>query len=33
MQDVAIDDSTGIPNWMAGDTMDWDLAVGNLFRA
>ncbi len=33
MQDVAIDDSTCIPNWMAGDTMDWDLAVGNLFRA
>jgi hypothetical protein len=33
MQDVAIGDSTGIPNWMAGDTMDWDLAVGNLFRA
>ena len=32
MQDVAIDDSTCIPNWMAGDTMDWDLAVGNLFR-
>jgi len=33
MQDVAIDDTTCIPNWMAGDTMDWDLAVGNLFRA
>ena len=33
MQDVAIDDSTCIPNWIAGDTMDWDLAVGNLFRA
>ena len=33
MQDVAIDDSTCIPNWMAGETMDWDLAVGNLFRA
>jgi hypothetical protein len=31
--DVAIDDTTCIPNWMAGDTMDWDLAVGNLFRA
>ena len=33
MQDVAIDDTTCIPDWMAGDTMDWDLAVGNLYPA
>ena len=33
MQDVVIDDTTCVPNWMAGDTMDWDLAVGNLFLA
>ena len=33
MQDVAIDDTPCVPNWMAGDTMDWDLAVGNLFLA
>ena len=33
MQDVAIDDTTCVPNWIAGDTMDWDLAVGNLFLA
>lgn len=33
MQDIVIDDTTCIPNWMAGDTMDWDLAVGNLFLA
>ena len=33
IQDVAIDDTTCVPNWMAGDTMDWDLAVGNLFLA
>ena len=33
MKDVAIDDSTCIPNWMAGDTMDRDLAVGNIFLA
>ena len=32
-QDVAIDETTCVPNWMAGDTMDWDLAVGNLFLA
>jgi hypothetical protein len=33
MQDVTTDDTTCVPNWMAGDTMDWDLAVGNLFLA
>ena len=33
MQDVVIDDTTCVPNRMAGDTMDWDLAVGNLFLA
>jgi hypothetical protein len=32
MQDVEIDESTCIPNWMAGDRMDWHLAVGALFR-
>ncbi len=32
MQDVEIDENTCVPNWMAGDTMDWDLAVGHLFR-
>jgi hypothetical protein len=33
MQDVAIEADTCVPNWMAGDTMDWDLAAGNLFLA
>ncbi|HSN72278.1 MAG TPA: HNH endonuclease signature motif containing protein, partial [Steroidobacteraceae bacterium] len=32
-QDLAIDADTCVPNWLAGDRMDWDLAVGNLFRA
>jgi len=32
MQDVEIDDTTCVPNWMAGDKMDWDLAVGHLFQ-
>jgi hypothetical protein len=31
MQDFEIDGNTCIPNWMAGDRMDWDLAVGHLF--
>lgn len=31
MQDIEIDDTTCVPNWMAGDKMDWDLAVGHLF--
>jgi hypothetical protein len=31
MQDVEIDETTCVPNWMAGDKMDWDLAVGHLF--
>jgi hypothetical protein len=31
MHDFNIDGNTGIPNWMARDRMDWDLAVGNLF--
>jgi hypothetical protein len=26
-----IDADTCVPNWYAGDTMDWDLAVGHLF--
>jgi hypothetical protein len=33
MQDVAIDADTCVPNWKAGDTMDRDLAVGNLCPA
>jgi hypothetical protein len=32
MQDFEIDESTCVPNWMAGDRMDWDLAVGALFQ-
>lgn len=32
MQDIENDDSTCVPNWMAGDTMDWNLAVGHLFQ-
>lgn len=32
-QDLAIDADTCVPNWLAGDRMDWDLAVGNLFLA
>ena len=28
---TGIDSDTCIPNWYAGDTMDWDLAVGHLF--
>jgi len=32
MQDFEIDGHTCIPNWMAGDRMDWDLAVGHLFQ-
>ena len=27
-----IDDRTCVPYWYAGDTMDWDPAVGHLFR-
>jgi len=27
----SIDADTCVPNWYAGDTMDWDLAVGHLF--
>jgi hypothetical protein len=26
-----IDSDTCVPDWYAGDTMDWDLAVGHLF--
>jgi hypothetical protein len=32
MQDFEIDESTCVPNWMAGDRMDRDLAVGALFQ-
>ena len=28
---TGIDSGTCIPDWYAGDTMDWDLAVGHLF--
>lgn len=31
MQGLGIDGTTWVPNWMAGDRMDWDLAVGHLF--
>ncbi len=31
MQDIEIDDTTCVPNWMAGDAIDWNLAVGHLF--
>ena len=27
----AIDKDACVPDWYAGDTMDWDLAVGHLF--
>jgi hypothetical protein len=32
LQDFEIDESTCVPNWMAGDRMDWDFAVGALFQ-
>ncbi|MCI0516676.1 MAG: HNH endonuclease, partial [Woeseiaceae bacterium] len=32
MQDIEIDDTTCVPNWRAGDKMDWNLAVGHLFQ-
>ncbi|MCI0517308.1 MAG: HNH endonuclease, partial [Woeseiaceae bacterium] len=32
MQDIEIDDTTCVPNWRAGDTIDWNLAVGHLFQ-
>jgi hypothetical protein len=32
MPDVDIDEKTCVPHWYAGDTMDWDMAVGNLFQ-
>jgi hypothetical protein len=32
MQDFEIDAGTCVPHWMAGDRMDWDLAVGALFQ-
>jgi hypothetical protein len=31
MHDFRIDGHTCVPNYMAGDRMDWDLAVGHLF--
>ncbi len=27
-----IDETTCVAKWYAGDTMDWDMAVGNLFQ-
>jgi uncharacterized protein YijF (DUF1287 family) len=30
-QVVGIDRDACVPDWYAGDTMDWDLAVGHLF--
>jgi len=33
MQDVEIDEKTCIPHCYAGDRMDWDMAVGNLFQS
>ena len=32
MQDFEINAGTCVPHWMAGDRMDWDLAVGALFQ-
>jgi hypothetical protein len=32
MEDFEIDSATCVPHWMAGDRMDWDLAVGTLFQ-
>jgi hypothetical protein len=32
MQDFGIDADTCVPHWLAGDRMDWDLAVGSLFQ-
>ncbi|MEX2124067.1 MAG: hypothetical protein WD795_09260 [Woeseia sp.] len=32
LSDLAIDEHTCVPKWYAGDTMDWNLAVGHLFR-
>jgi uncharacterized protein YijF (DUF1287 family) len=30
-QVVSIDRDACVPDWYAGDMMDWDLAVGHLF--
>jgi hypothetical protein len=30
--DLAIDENTCVPDWHAGETIDWDYAVGLLFN-
>jgi uncharacterized protein DUF222/HNH endonuclease len=32
MPEIQIDEQTCVAKWYAGDTMDWDIAVGNLFH-
>jgi len=31
MPENEIDEKSCVAKWYAGDTMDWDMAVGNLF--
>ena len=31
MPEMEIDEKTCVSKWYAGDRMDWDIAVGNLF--
>jgi hypothetical protein len=32
LSDLDIDEHTCVPRWYAGETIDWNLAVGNLFQ-
>lgn len=32
LSDLEIDEETCVPQWYAGDTMDWDLGVWHLFQ-
>jgi hypothetical protein len=32
LSDLDIDEHTCVPKWYAGETIDWNLAVGNLFQ-
>jgi hypothetical protein len=32
MPEIQIDEQTCVAKWYAGDKMDWDIAVGNLFH-